>query len=413
MKTQLTLLSTLLLSIALTACGGGGSSNSNTNNTNPNPNTNNNNSGNTTNNTTKTFSDTATWTVNSSTPAVVCYDFDKKMEIGCDTTTWDLKFDNSNGRTPSFYSNGGVSGSGKGGALGLFDWSELKAYTTATIEPVSKQDISRRYTPDMASGIFASQSWYEYNSTNHQLQPNNRVYLITTDSTNPATASSVQMPIFAVQIINYYNETGTSGYPTLRWIDTAMPNDVKTKQFDASKSTTYINLKTGETTNQDGDWHIAFNRYNVQLNGGISGKGKVAGLLAKTPAGYYDTENKAIGEKFTKDNREESKADLTNVSAYNLPANMNARQWVSDSKNSVLNPAYTGSFPNPLDFGWYTYNPNGHKISAKAEDVSKGALIRSGEGDSYARMRVTDIVYADATARMPTSWKIEFDIQPK
>lgn len=412
MKKQFGLLSTLVLSIALSACGGGGGSTNATNNSANNGGNTNNNSGNNAN-TTKTFSEKATWTVDTSKPAVVCYDFDSKAEVGCETATWDLKFDNTSGRTPNFWTNSGQSGSGKGGALGLFDWSELKTYTTATTEPKSKQDITMRYMIDSASGIFSKSSWYEYNPQNHVLAPNNRVYLITTDSTNVSTVSSVQMPIFAVQVINYYDKTRTSGYPTLRWIDTAIPNDVKEKTFDASSKTDwlYINLKTGETVNKDGDWHIALNRFNIQLNGGVSGNGKVAGFLAKTPAGYYDNDGKAIAEKFQQDNRQESLNDLKDIASYNLPKS--AQQWVSDSKSSPLNPAHTGNFPNILDFGWYTYNPNGHKISAKSEDLAKGALLRSGEGDSYARMRVSEIKYTNESDRLPTSWTIEFDIQPK
>lgn len=424
MKKQFTLLSTLMLSIALTACGGSGSSshknvdNSNGNNhgnANSNNNSNANNGGNHSNST-KTFSEQASWTINTANPALdtknpktYCYDFDSKAEVACNTTTWDLKFDNS-GRMPSFWTNSGHSGSGKGGALGLFDWSVLKQYTNATIEPTSKQDISRRYTADTASSIFASKSWFKYNNQTHQLAPNNRVYLITTDSTSANTNSSVQMPIFALQVINYYNENAKSGFPTLRWIDTALPNDVKEKMFDASSytDTIYVNLNTGETTTKDKQWHIALKRHNIQLNGGISGTGKVAGFLAKTPTGYYDADGEAIAEKFTKDNRNESLSDLTDVDNYQLPKS--EKQWVVDTKSSILNPDPTGNYPNVIDFGLYTYNPNGHKLSA---DTAKGALIRSGEGDSYARMRLSDIKYTDATAKIPASWTFEFDIQPQ
>ncbi|WP_019518778.1 HmuY family protein [Faucicola boevrei] len=403
MKHQLTLLSIALFSITLTACGGSSNNTTNTNNT-ANPD-----SG-------KTFSDSATWTVNSNVsslnitmPKVYCYDFNSKAEVSCDTTTWDLKFDTT-GRTPSLWSNSGISGKGQGGALGLFKWSELKTYATATVDPVSKQNIANRYLTDTASGIFGTQAWYEYNATNHQLQPNNRVYLITTDSTNPTTTSSVQMPIFAVQIINYYNTAGASGHPTLRWIDTATPNDVKIKTFDASATTQYINLKTGEITTKDGDWHIALNRFNVQLNGGVSGSKKVAGFLAKTPTGYYDDNGKAIADKFNKNNIDESLADLKDIANYKLPTS--TRQWVSDSQSSVLNPTYTGSYPNLLDFGWYTYNPTNHKIAVKTEETTQGALLRSGEGNSYARMHLTDIQYQSNEA-LPNIWKFEFDIQPK
>ncbi|MBY0446471.1 MAG: hypothetical protein K2Q15_14835 [Burkholderiales bacterium] len=41
-------------------------------------------------------------------------------------------------------------------------------------------------------------------------------------------------------------------------------------------------------------------------------------------------------------------------------------------------------------------------------------MIRSAEGNSYARVHLTDIKYADpSNATSTKTWKIEFDIQPK
>ncbi|WP_410472010.1 HmuY family protein [Faucicola mancuniensis] len=422
MNHKLTVLATLLATVGLTACGGGGgggsssptpSNNASNNASNSNgSNTNNGNANNANQTPTATFSDSATWEVDSTKKEAICYDFDSKTEVGCDSTIWDFKFDNTTGRTPTFWTNGGTSGTGKGASLGLFDWSELKTYTNATIDPKSKQNIAQRYILDSTAGIFTTQSWYQYNMDTHQLAPNNRVYLITTDNTSANTTSSVQAPIFALQVINYYNESATSGYPTLRWIDTATPNDVKTQMFNASSQTewTYINLSTSQTTTADGNWHIALQRDKIKLNGGTSGKGKVAGFLAKQPTGYYDDKGEAIAEKFNQNNIQESLADLQNTQKYRLPTS--ARAWVSDSFSSPLNPAYTGTFPN-IDYQWYTYNGTNHKLTAKPEDTAKGVLLRSAEGDSYARMRLAEIKYATSEALLPTSWVFEFGIQPK
>ena len=90
---------------------------------------------------------------------------------------------------------------------------------------------------------------------------------------------------------------------------------------------------------------------------------------------------------------------------------MSARSWVIDSKGSDLNPAYTGNFPN-LDFGWYTYNGANHQLNAKPIETAQGALIRSAAGDSYARVRLDNITYPNATATTPTSWAFKIDIQP-
>lgn len=394
----------LPLSLCLTACGGGSDGGSSTN------------AGNTTtpsNPTTivKNFSDTATWAVDSTKTVPTCYDFDSKAEVDCQTATWDVKFDPQN-RSYKLWTNSGTSGTGKGGALGLIDWSSLKTYKNGVQDPVTGRDISQLYQTDNTAGIFVQKPWYEYDlQGNHQLYPNNRVYLITTNVSDPTIKSGVQMPIYALQITNYYNAAGKSGYPTIRYIDTATPNQVTTKTIDASSQTdwVYLNLKNGETTSSTGDWQIAFNRMNVKLNGGDSGTAKVGGYLAKTPDGYYDANNQPITAKFITDNSQATLTDLTNTAGYNVGAN--GATWVTDKFSSSLNPAYTGTYPT-LDFGWYTYNGTTHLLSAKAETSAQGALIRSAEGNSYARMRLVDIKYANAS-QMPTSFVYQLDIQPK
>lgn len=152
---------------------------------------------------------------------------------------------------------------------------------------------------------------------------------------------------------------------------------------------------------------------DVVLNGGDSAigtkKGKVGGYLAATPAGYYDAQGKPITSQFTSDGSAATLADLTNTAVYDKP--LSARSWVIDSKGSDLNPAYTGNFPN-LDFGWYTYNGMTHQLNAKPVDSAQGALIRSAEGNSYARVRLDKINYPDSSATTATSWEFKIDIQP-
>lgn len=362
------------------------------------------------------FSETATWELtNLALGSVTCYDFDAKAESSCDENKWDIKFDNES-RSVKLWSNSGDSGAGKGGVFGLMDWADLGRYTNATKDPDTNRDITTHYNEDRSGGIFDTQPWFEYNlKGNHQLYPNNRVYMITTNHSDAAVDSSVQQPIYAMQIINYYNNIGASGYPTLRWIDTALPNQVKTQQINASSNDDwiYFDLKTGQTTTKEGAWQVGFKRSHVILNGGDSAtgvnKGKVGGYLAATPAGYYDDKGELIASKFITDNSTATLTDLTNTEKYTKPTS--ARDWVIDSKGSDLNPAYSGNFPN-LDYGWYTYNGMTHQLNAKPIDKAQGSLIRSAEGNSYARMRLDKINYPNATATNATSWVFKFDIQP-
>ena len=406
--TKLALLfSSSLLALSMTGCGGGSDGSSSGNNGNSD------NDGSTPPASSASFSETATWQVTNLAPdSATCYDFDAKAESSCDGDTWDIKFENQ-ARSVKLWSNSGDSGAGMGGVFGLIDWSDLSRYTNATLEPDTGRDISLHYNEDRSGGVFTAKPWFEYNlQGNHQLYPNNRVYMVTTDSSSAMTDSSVQQPIYALQITNYYNDAGKSGYPTIRWIDTALPNQVQTQTINATSNDdwVYVDLKTGQSsTDKDSTWQIGFKRNDVILNGGDSGSGKIGGYLAVTPAGYYDAKDEPIVSQFITDGSAATLADLTSTADYDKP--LSARSWVIDSKGSDLNPAYTGNFPN-LDFGWYTYNGMTHQLNAKPIDSAQGALIRSAEGNSYARVRLDKINYPDSTATTATSWEFKLDIQP-
>lgn len=406
-KAFLILVTTSILSLSVIGCGSDSGGNSNDSG----------NDGSTPPVSSASFSETATWQVtNLALGAATCYDFDTKAESACEGDKWDIKFENE-ARAPKLWSNSGDSGQGKGGVFGLLDWSDLGRYKNAIQDPDTERDITMHYNEDRSGGIFDAEPWFEYNlQSNHQLYPNNRVYLITNDNSSAITDSSVQQPIYAMQITNYYNNTGDSGYPTIRWIDTALPNKVQTKTINASDNDNwvYFDLKTGQSsTDKSSVWQVGFKRNDMILNGGDSAidsdKGKVGGYLAATPAGYYDDQDAPTVSKFLTDGSASTLVDLTNTAAYTQP--ISARDWVIDSKGSDLNPAYTGNFPN-LDFGWYTYNGMTHQLNAKPIETSKGALIRSAEGNSYARVRLDKINYPDNSATTATSWEFKIDIQP-
>ena len=166
---------------------------------------------------------------------------------------------------------------------------------------------------------------------------------------------------------------------------------------------------------------MALNRNTLKLNGGSSGRGNVAGFIGATPAGFYNAEGQPIAAKFKSATPADTLADLTGVLA--APANANA--WIKDAVASQLAPQFTGTYPEPLDYGWFSYYPTdasaiaagmagAHQLKANAE---RATLVRSGEGNSYARMRLLSIDYAPVIApAKPFSgqqtWSIEMDVQP-
>lgn len=378
------------------------------------------------------FTRSATWTA--ALPAAggeVCYDFGAAAEADCAGSTWDLKLTNS-ARGTALWSNSGTSGSGQGGAFGgPFDhtWTELSTWQNATTDPASGTIPAAVYLADAASGVFAGSNSiqsaaFEYglaSTSDHLLYPSYRVFLITSDGSQADTVTNGSTHVFALQVVGYYGSpTGTaSGWPTVRWIDTADPANVKTVSLDTTAGWVYLNLDSGTTVTAGGAWHVAFSRYNIMLNGGASGSGSVAGFLAKTPAGLYGTDGKPVLAAFQAATPASTLAELT---APDLAKPASAAQWIRDGRSSALNPAAQGGYPSPLDYGWYTYYPTAaaaaaaglpaaaHLLKANPE---RATLLRGADGASYARFHVTDIRYATpGDIGSQQTWTISMDIQP-
>ena len=101
--------------------------------------------------------------------------------------------------------NGGVSGSGAGelsiveGAL-LFDVNLAPESGWSTDAPDSTADENS--LPDYAFET-AGEGWYDYDGMGHILTPKRRVYVV----------RGAEGELFAVQILSYYSEAGSSGWP--------------------------------------------------------------------------------------------------------------------------------------------------------------------------------------------------------
>ncbi len=374
------------------------------------------------------FTQTATWTV--ALPGAgqsVCYDFDAKTESACAGGTWDIKLV-SGGRSAEIFTNSGPSGSGKGGAFGspfAHTWTELLKWKDALIDPVGGAIPATLYAADTAKGVFSGTNEiqagaFEYDLTGtHQMHPNFRVFLVATNSASTDITGAAGA-VFGLQMTGYYGgPTGTaSGWPTFRWVDMANTAVVNTASVNATQGWVYYDLANKAVTTEAGSWQIAFNRYNVKLNGGTSGSATVGGFLSKTPEGFYGADGAPVLAKFNATtNLADTLADLTGPQT----GPTSAAAWVKDSIGSQLTPAYTGSYPNAMDFGWYSYYPTNaagapvglsqHQLGANTEAA---ALVKSGEGNSYARMRLTNIAYAPATPVYAgaQTWTFEFGIQP-
>lgn len=391
------------LSTLLIACGGGGSSDNGGNSTPP---------------ATKTDLFTLKakqWSVTPSANNSYCYDIDTQTEISCTTAEWDLKFAMGT-RTPLLFSNSGVSGSGNGGVLySPFDatWENLSKELDAT---QSGSLPAQAWSVDAYSNAFmdttsGSNSFFEYDLFgDHRMSPNFKTFLVTTDSSSKNVVGTYEKPVFAVQIYNYYQGT-TSGYISIRYINTQLPHDVKTLTIDATQGWNYVDLSTGTSTKDvNGKWQLAFNRYNVQLNQGIGS------MVASQPAGFYSADGKPITEQFKNTN-----AYLTTETDLKAAVSTTNVKWGSNSITSILNPTFKGTYPQKLSYGWYNYYPTlaaaqadglqaAHMLKANTESAT---IIRGNKGNSYARLHLKEVKYADpSNASSATTWTFELDVQP-
>lgn len=396
------------MSILLSACGGGGGDNNTSNKPKPETPTVN----------TDLFSiQSKQWSIRPASNTSYCYDIDTQSEISCEKTDWDLKFAMGSRSTPALFTNSGVSGSGNGGALYSpfhAEWAKLSLEKNATQNGTIP---SSAWLTDSYSNAFMDtkngfNSFFEYDLFgDHRMSPNFKTFLVTTDPSSKNVIGSNDQPVFAVQIVGYYQGT-TAGHIQLRYINTAFPNDIRELNVDATKNWNYVNLSNASSNNKvNGNWHLAFNRYNVQVNA-------TAGSSVANQAANFYLEDGSVNLNGFKDSNalENTKKDLKAAATLST-----VNRWGSNSISSVLNPNAQGTYPNKLSYGWYNYYPTittaqadglkaAHMLAANPNAAS---MIRSNTGNSYARVHLKEIQYEDPNnASSQTTWSFEFDIQP-
>lgn len=187
-------------------------------------------------------------------------------------------------------------------------------------------------------------------------------------------------------------------------------NGVVTCTVDATAQDTHVHfdfdsgevvaLSEAEASNSEA-WDIAFRRYFLMLNGGASGPGSVGGALSAAQDDFYAEGGEPDASVFTNATPESEYGHLIGE----LPA---VEDWVTDSVTTAFDVGVERG-PTTYDYGWYRYDVATGNISANPDN---GWLLRSGEGDSYARMRVTAIDFPTRAGNGIQSFEIAFDVQP-
>ncbi|MEI1280468.1 HmuY family protein [Leptospira venezuelensis] len=130
---------------------------------------------------------------------------------GVETTqsgAWDLKF-----KRFVIGTNSGTSGSGSAGAC-FNDGTDISNVTNNSFcTPIEIDE----HMSQVGGGGFGTASedanpalweWYNYNGTTHELTSKNRGYLI---------RGSNGTSYFGLEVTDYYDGAGTSGFPTFKW----------------------------------------------------------------------------------------------------------------------------------------------------------------------------------------------------
>ena len=415
----------LVAALTMTACGGdSGSSGDDNGSADPSPG-----AGETT-----AFTDSAQWVVAPQANSENCFDFESNGNVDCSGTAWDLKLVMGT-LTPDFFTNSGESGEGDGGTLGSpfeYSWATLQQFASGMEDNEGNALNIRSYLADSLDNAFTDSSnaigsaFLEYTET-HQLLANYGVILVTTDSSTAFTESDSN--VFAVQITGYYGggSGSESGHISLRWINvgdytSGTDTTVHTATVDATSYSdwTHFDLATGTVVDSPdaSNWQLAFQRYFVKTNSGVSGEGTVGSFFAQQPDGFYDAEGNAITAAFSDSSVIAAAEDaLTDTSGWaEWTTGQRGTSWNTDAAFSSLNPDSRGGYPNLIHYGFYSYDPTGDVASAEHMVVAapdNGVMLRSGDGNSYARVHLTSVTYADSTDPYSQStWTFDFEVQP-
>ena len=160
----------------------------------------------------------------------------------------------------------------------------------------------------------------------------------------------------------------------------AEDNEIPTVIVNASSQTDYVyyNLERGEAVTlteeqaaASTDWHVAFRRSTIKLNGGTSGPGNVAAALAAAQDDFYN-EDEPVNSVFL------NATPASELEHLEDEYDLTALDFISDAH--VASIQGSGEMIGALmDLGWYNYNPTTHALSANTDNHW---LLRSAEGSS-------------------------------
>ena len=133
----------------------------------------------------------------------------------------------------------------------------------------------------------------------------------------------------------------------------------------SSKSAVAIPSPTTST-----NWDLAFKRYRIKLNGGVSGPGS-ASLLTVSGLSSFDSANQANSGTYLKDQNFSPSYTTTTTSACHT--------------NDGINYAFLNDFTESANNCWFTYSLSTHTLSPKDQ-----YYFFTDAGGSYYKLKITN-----------------------
>ena len=298
----------------------------------------------------------------------VYFDFETQSQVypsnAIDSDAWDIAF-----RRYRVKLNGGYYGTGDVIASAV-DGVTLADVAEAPSENWKSDGVDLEDDDDFLPEEALS-SWFNYDSSTHILTPKERVYAV----------RSVEGAFFKLEFAGYYDQSGASGNPSIRWNTVAAPSagvvepeieevgdlPVDPDPSDDSDLSDPSDVGDGKIVNYDQgddvvltlanatdnndwvyfdfesqsqvypaspidspDWDIAFRRYRVKLNGGYYGAG---GVIASA----IDGVTLADVTEAPVDNWQSDGADLEDDDDF-LPEESLSTWYQYDSSTHILTP---------------------------------------------------------------------------
>lgn len=249
----------------------------------------------------------------------------------------------------AFRTNGGLSGSGVGGAKLV---GEGVDYDTVTEVSTLGFAVDAEYDLGFGGPVVGSATlagWYDYDLSTHAVTPGDRVYALRT-----ANGDYAKLRIL----------TWEGGHFTLRVAPVDGAVTAATLTVDATDNSvwTHVSLREGaivEVTDPAADarWDLAFNRVNIRTNSGTSGTG-LGGAVEASVTVFDEVLEVPVDAAF--------EADVM------VPPSAPGGTEVSQS---------------PVLGAWWDYNLETHQVSP----ADKTFLVRTADGD-FAKVRIETYV---------------------